>query len=248
MKLLFKVNPFKRELRIFYSDVRSFLEENNVSIVEEPEEADILLTIGGDGTILYNRVKYSKYDLPIFGIGTETSFICQAKTIDWKEKLEKLINKKYSIESRTLLDIFVNNEFIADSLNEALIRNIDPKILRFDVLVKHSASNSNRFIFSADGFIVATPTGSSAHAYACYADIIDESTNSLVLVAVAPHRREFTPMYILNTSTIEINLSDAENRHQRIQLVSDGLCGFNLSSTDIILIKRSKKKQKFIKI
>ncbi|MCX8166469.1 MAG: NAD(+)/NADH kinase [Candidatus Micrarchaeota archaeon] len=247
LRILFKLNPFKKELVIVYKDILAYMIDKGVEVVDDPSKADYLITLGGDGTLLYNRMKFQDYDLPILGIGTETSYICQAKTDSWQKQINKLISGEFVVETKTLIEVIFNNISIGTALNEVLIRNAFPKILKFEVVLNQRRA-VNKFNFFADGFIVATPTGSSAHAYACYADIIEENSNSLVLVAVAAHRREFTPTYVNNSSVIDINLHDRENKNQKIELIIDGLCVFNIGEHDVIKVKKSSKKQKLIRI
>ncbi len=243
MKLMVKHNPLKPEAKELCNEVVLFFEKKGIELAKEKDErVDFLITIGGDGTILYHKNRYIEDKVPVFAIGSNTSYICQANRFDWKKKLESILENGYTIEQKTMIDVFYEEQKMATVLNEVLVRNVEPRILFFDVQI-YDVEEVARYKFRADGFIVATPTGSSGHSYSCFAEEIKEASGKFVLAALAPYRRAFLPLYLPNSYSVKINVSAP---YSKSHVVCDGLCVFNLMPEDSVRISKSESTFGFV--
>jgi len=186
-------NPRKEWAAHEKSMVENFLRERGVRVSERGE---VLITIGGDGTILYNKTFCST---PIFGIGTHTSFICQATRENWRKKLQRMLARGYDVERRAMLSCEFNGKKVADALNEFCVRSHCHRILEFEL-----NAGKRTFYFSADGLIFATPTGSSAYAYSCGGEEIPHHSRKYVIAPIAPYRRAFSPLTVSDGATSRV--------------------------------------------
>jgi len=195
-KVTLIANPAKPKAAELRAEVAEFLKDKGVSISSDGE---ILITVGGDGTILYNKENSRK---PIFGIGSATSFICQAIDVDWKERLSAVLEGKFEREERFMLACELNGKRLPDALNEVAVRNTEHRILTLRLGV-----DAKKYIFRADGILFSTPTGSSAYCYSCGGDELAPNTRAYEIVAIAPFRRSFEPLIVgedaVSTLTVE---------------------------------------------
>ena len=180
-------NPRKDWAHRLARELHGFLRKRGISVTSSRAHADILITIGGDGTILHEK-QHCK--VPIFGIGSESSFVCQARQHDWKQKLSRALSSP-RLDERMQLASTLNGHRLEDALNEVFIRNSDYRVLEFDLL-----ADGRRFNFTADGVIFSTPTGSTAYAYSAGGAELRPNARKYAVVGLAPYRRGFRPLVL----------------------------------------------------
>lgn len=178
-------NPKKPQAKIIAKEVARFLSANGVRVADSPSVADLLIIVGGDGTLLYNK---GHYNLPIFAIGSRRSFICQATAENWKEKLRKVLRKGFTVERRMMLACEAGGKVLENALNEVVVRSRNHRVI--DV---HLQFGKRRADFYADGVLFSTPTGSSAYCYSCGGKELPKHARKYAIVAIAPYRRAFKP-------------------------------------------------------
>ena len=186
-RVAFASNPLKAHARRLRERMGAYLRGVGVQVVS-PARAQVLVTIGGDGTILYNKNRYPK---PVWAIGSDTSFICQSHLKRWKQDLQPLIEHGFSSERRLMLRPRLNGRRLPDALNEVVVRSQYHRVLDLKLLV-----GRRRFRFMADGLIFATPTGSSAYAYSAGGREMKRSARRYQVVPIAPYRRLFKPVMV----------------------------------------------------
>ena len=179
-------NPKKPESEAIQRQVENFLLDHGVRLSKS--KADVLITIGGDGTVLYNK-EFSS--LPLFGIGSRRSFICQATSEDWPERLGKALANGFIPTPRAMLSCRMNGKKIEDALNEFVVRSSGHRVLRIELEVQNK-----KVFFRADGIIFSTPTGSTAYAYSSGGVELPASSASYEIVSIAPYRRDFEYMVL----------------------------------------------------
>lgn len=209
-------------------EVSSFLKSANVQEVRNG--ADFTVVIGGDGTILYYK---NELEGAIFGIGSESSHICQSRSDNWKPLLQSFL-KNPRAEERLLLSISMGGREIAFAINDAAFLSRDHNMLHVSIAIGGSTAS-----FSGDGLIVSTPTGSTAYAYSAGGATLDESLEAFELVPLAPFRRSFGPMVI--SSLREIRISTKQPCH----LLIDGQQLFQLRENTPVTIRQHEKKIAF---
>ena len=148
---------------------------------------DVILTIGGDGTILHEANFTLQYQKPILGINIgRCGFLATCEVDEMEEKLAALVRGEYLLDNRMLLYVRVLGEdgWEGHALNDVVVTKgrlqqaIDFSIYCDDILVEH---------YRGDGVIVATPTGSTAYSLAAGGPILDSQTKGIVVTPICPH-------------------------------------------------------------
>ncbi len=174
---------------------------------------DILFTIGGDGTILRAATYTRNLSIPILGINSgRLGFLATISKKKIKESIECLLEGKYSLQERTLLEIKTDPEEETFSelnfaLNEVTIsrRNTTSMIGIKTYLNEEYLTN-----YWADGLIISTPTGSTGYSLSCGGPVIMPDSASIVITPIAPHNLNARPVIIPENTTIQLEVSARE--------------------------------------
>ncbi len=175
MKVLLLCNKTLENCDKNISLIKNKLESLHIEYTEEVSEiADLIITVGGDGTILHEAGNAIDKNIAILGINTgHLGFMASLETEDL-DLLDRLKTGEYETEEHLLLDVFINGEYRKTVLNEfSLIREGYNGIADITVTVDNEAS----FSYRADGLIVATPTGSSAYSFSAGGPIIEKKSD-----------------------------------------------------------------------
>ena len=193
---------------------------NNFSLFENHENLnesfDLFVSIGGDGTFLRSIEFVRNLNLPIIGINTgRLGFLATTKKENLEKSLTKILKKKFSVEKRSLLKVFTENNCIPmDSfpyaLNEISVVRKDTTSM---INVKTSLDGTYVNSYWSDGLIVSTPTGSTGYSLSCGGPVISPTSNSLVLTPISPHNLNARPLVISDSTKIEISVSGREDFH-----------------------------------
>ena len=227
MKAKILWNSKKQWAKKLSSEVEAILKKKKVKLVKA--KADFTVVIGGDGTILYHK---DKLEGVVFAIGSKKSFVCQASNSNWEKPLQEFLsNPKY--EERMLLEAeFGKKRYLA--LNDVVLLSQFHNVLTISTDI-----SGDKHEFDADGVVVATPTGSTAYAYAAGGPVIEPTLEVVSVVPIAPDKRLFDPVVI--SAEHKIVLSASEPAY----LVVDGEKPFKTKKGEKIKIKKAKKKIKF---
>ncbi len=230
----FATNPKKPKARGLRRQISRFLRSNGVHI-RPPARAQVLITIGGDGTILYNKNRYRR---PVWAIGSDTSFICQSNRKRWKKELEPLVRRGFSVERRLMLSATLNNKALPDALNEVVVRSQHHRVLRIKLRVGRKT-----FRFSADGLIFAAPTGSTGYAYSAGGKEMRTTDNRYQVVPIAPYRRAFKPVIVPASTVCRIELMN----RCRADAVVDGQMHRPIRKGSILVVRKAKRALEYVK-
>lgn len=230
------------------TNVKSALPKGNVISADElPLYADILIAIGGDGTMMRAAMLALQYDIPILGINAGNLAYLMGLETDEMILLNKLISGDYMIEERLVLqvDVFDNNNrhVLTDySINEVVFaRGAEIKLTQFDLYC------DNRFInrYNSDGLIISTPTGSTAYNLAAGGPIVDPRIECIILSPICPHSLVERTVIFSSDSVFRI-----ENpQGALLSLLScDGKDSIEFGTAFSAEIKKADKKAKFIRL
>jgi len=167
---------------------------NNVELVGQ---ADVLLSLGGDGTLLDTLALVRDSGIPVIGINFgRLGFLASVKKEEIKDSIQALLNNQFTLDKRSLLSLESENNLFDNenfALNDITIHRRDNSAM----MIIH-AYMDNEFINSywADGLIIATPTGSTAYSLSCGGPIIFPSSQSFVITPVAPHNLNVRPLIV----------------------------------------------------
>jgi len=188
---------------------REFSTFNNPS--ELKEKADVLLSIGGDGTLLASITFVRDSGIPILGINTGTlGFISSVSTDQIEYAINHLLKAEYTINERTLLQLESENKLFGDTnfaLNEVTILKKDTSSM-----IRIHAYLDDEFIntYWADGLIISSPTGSTGYSLSCGGPIVLPGTNNFVITPIAPHNLNVRPIIVSDESKITLKVSERD--------------------------------------
>ena len=200
---------------------------------------DILIVLGGDGTVLYSL---QHLNLPIFPINTgSVGFLSEVDAGDkYRDYLEKLKENKYELEEIQRLDLYCNNLKMGTALNEIVIHAARvSQIQTFKISVGEKTIDKVR----SDGIIIATPTGSTAYAMSVGSPIIAPDVPCFLVVAIAPYSMNSRPVIISDKEVLSISLLT----DKKTVMVMDGQEEIALTIKDKIEIKRSEDPARIVR-
>lgn len=175
---------------------------------ELSEAADMIIAIGGDGTMLYAGSLARNCGTPLLGINRgRLGFLADVTPDEMINSVDKILGGEYTVESRLLLDARLESAtgttITATGFNDVVLqRHGTGRMVDFE------ASVAGQFVstHSGDGIIVATPTGSTAYALSCGGPIIEPRLDALVVVPICPHTLTDRPIVISANQSVQIRL------------------------------------------
>lgn len=212
------------------------------SKAELGRRSDLLITFGGDGTLL-SVARHAPEHVPIVGVNMGTlGFLTEIRVEEFPVVLDRVLEGKYFVEPRVTFQVSVSGP------------NRDPKKLYRvlnDVAINKSAvariiemrvSVAGLFVstFRGDGLIVSTPTGSTAYNLSAGGPIIYPTMGAVVITPICPHMLTNRPLVLPDELDIEIGLTtpDAKN----VFLTLDGQEGFEMSEKDRVCVRKSEER------
>ena len=210
------------------------------------EKVDLLIVLGGDGTLLSAARAFKAHNVPILAVNLGGLGFLTSITLDHLyPMLEQVLEGHHRTSERMMLEAeILRSGKVAErqtALNDAVAnKGALSRMLDFDVYVDgdHVAR------YRADGLIIATPTGSTAYSLAAGGPIIHPELDAFVITPICPHMLTNRPLVIPDTSRVEIDFSAAE---EPVYLTLDGQIGFQLEPTDRVLITKSANKVTFVR-
>ncbi len=203
------------------ADFHSFLFEDNTPFYSEIEilrdndfTADLVLSIGGDGTFLSSAARVGNKSIPILGINTgRLGFLADISKEDIISSLESVFNQEFTIEKRTVLEVETIDGKVKENafaLNDVAISKQDSSsMLLINACYQNELINS----YQGDGLIISTPTGSTAYSMSVGGPIVVPQTSNLLITPVASHSLTVRPLVIPNDWTIELEVVSRSNSY-----------------------------------
>lgn len=207
------------------------------------EKSDVIISIGGDGTMLATAYNAQFYDKPVLGINLgKLGFLAEANIDQIDKVIDDLRNGNYKIEERMLItgEIAGHKSEKFYSVNDIVIdKGGWPKMIELTIRV------DNEFVttLSADGLIVATPTGSTGYSISVGGPIVSPKTDVITLSPISPHSLTVRPLVLPGTQEIIIK---ADSLHNAIQVNCDGQRSYTFPPPMEIKIKKNDKPLKLI--
>lgn len=192
---------------------------------------DVMLTIGGDGTLLKAITYIRHLNIPVLGINSgRLGFLAMAQKEHLKEVMTELREKTYKVIERTVIEAVLSEtgapvDEINFALNEITVsRKNTASMITIDTYLNDDFLSS----YWSDGLIVATPTGSTGYSLSCGGPVIMPAAKNLVLTPIAPHNLNARPLIIPDDTEIRLTVEGREKKY--------------LLSIDSNMISLSKKK------
>ncbi|TLZ44604.1 MAG: NADH kinase [Methanobacteriota archaeon] len=201
-------------------------------------KADVILAVGGDGTIL-RALQLS--DSKILGINSGSlGFLAEVNAADVGSYLEKTIRGEYTVEERMRLKVTVDGQRLFDCTNEAVVHTAQiAKIRSFEIRLGEELVERVR----ADGIIVATPTGSTSYSMSAGGPIVNPGVDAIILTAIAPFKPGSRPHVLPAQGQVHVRLV----KPKECLLVMDGQHESGLKGTEDIVLTASERRAKFVR-
>lgn len=201
----------------------------------DPKTIDILITMGGDGSILRVAHTYAGMSGAILGINLgHLGFMAEVQISELSSCLEDLMRGAYTIQKRTIIDGVSSHGKTFFAINDCVLhRARNPSLVEIAITVDGLFLNH----FEADGIIIATATGSTAYSLAAGGPIVSPDIDAFILTPICPHTISNRPIVINPREEIRI---EYVSQKAPIEFVSDGLHHFEMNPKDHVILKKSK--------
>ena len=217
-------------------------------IDETYAEADCIVVLGGDGSILEAARKAAPLDKPVLGVNMgHLGYMAELEVADL-DKLSQVIAGNYEIDERTMLSVTTytqsgTKKAESFALNDAVISN--GSVARI-VDVELYEGGEHVSDYRADGMIVSTPTGSTAYSMSAGGPITDPRLHCMLVTPICPHSLTARPLIFRDDAVLEIK--NTCQREKMLYLTVDGRINFEIYRGDVVRITRSAMTTKLIRI
>ena len=212
------------------------------------ENVDLMIILGGDGTILQEAAACAKYGIPVMGINLgKVGFLTEIECDNIENALDKLLAEKYTIEKRMLIKLEIRREgktvCVQNALNDVVVSKpsgaklIDMELYAGDELV-------NRYI--ADGLIISTPTGSTGYSISAGGPVVDPSMTLYIATPICPHMLSARSAVLSADKPIIIRLDSAYPDNEAVVTADGDVQGY-ISSADEVAVLKSKYEFQLIR-
>jgi NAD+ kinase len=206
---------------------------------------DFVFSIGGDGTFLKTVSFIRDSQVPILGINTgRLGFLANVSEDIFDSAMDKLRNKKYEYQLRSLLRVETEREIFGDyniAMNEVTVLKKDTSsMITVHAFLEDNYLNS----YWADGLIVSTPTGSTAYSLSCGGPIVTPGCQVHILTPIAPHNLNVRPMVVPDKFPIKLSV---EGRERNYLISLDGH-SYNLKQKEEVIIRKAEYMINVIKL
>lgn len=270
MNVLLIPHPFRAEAAAFSARIAQFLASRGHTVCALPEslsplqragvsplpfsgDADLAAVIGGDGTVLHSVRSLLDHDLPIWAVNFgHIGYLTDCEPEGALDALQNILAGDCQTEQRTLLEGEIENHTgqitCFTALNEAVIhRSALSRALKLELSVNHSPLQT----FSADGLIVATPTGSTAYNLSAGGPILMPGSENLVITPVCPYMLGGSSIVVSGTDTVGVRVflpvPDDDDPDRLPVIVVDGCEKIALHGGERVTVRRSEKRVKLVR-
>jgi NAD+ kinase len=222
------------------ADLREFFEERGIEVAEE--DADLVVSLGGDGTMLRAAQIAHSQNAPLLGVNLGAlGYLTEIDAGKEKDALERIFNGEFEIEERVMLRCEIGGEDLV-ALNEVLVeRSSRYRLVRLQVRI----GGERLTAFNADGVLVATPTGSTAYALSAGGPIVSPKAQCLVVVPVSAHMIFSRPFVLSADEVVEVTVDqDSGDAY----LSADGAIGRDLPAGSTVIVRRDERPLRLIRV
>lgn len=210
--------------------------------------AELVIVIGGDGSMLDSTRRAATAGVPVLGINMGRIGYMTELEMDELELLDKVFTGEYHIDERAMLSVKITSDrgqvrFRAEALNEAVIANgAAARIVDLELSDENGLINGYR----ADGLVVATPTGSTAYSLSAGGPIVDPALSCICVTPVCPHSLLARPLIFPDTA--KLSVKNVCEREKVLHLTVDGRATFEMYYGDSAIITKASTKARLLRI
>ncbi len=203
------------------------------------QHVDLILVLGGDGTMIAAARMMGDREVPVLGVNYGgLGYLAEFRIEELYSALESILSGNYRLDQRVMLDVELlrGDERVTSNrvLNDVVInKSALARIIEIEASLNHQFVNS----FRADGLIVSTPTGSTAYNLSAGGPVIYPSMNAVVITPICPFTLSNRPIVVPDDAVIDLCL---KTEQEDVALTLDGQVGFPLNVEDRVVIRKSK--------
>ena len=232
-----------RSLEVLLEDTLGHVVPNHqcrlASLEAIGQEADLVIVVGGDGSLLSAARTLSKYETPVIGVNRgRLGFLTDITPDDIAEKVPEVLDGHFERESRFLLETEVRRDEVlvgrGDALNDVVVNSgTSAQMIEFELFI------DNTFVYRqrADGLIVSTPTGSTAYSLSGGGPIMHPTLDAIVLVPMFPHALSSRPIVVDGNSEIRLDILARNRIHPAV--TCDGQVKIKARPGDSVHIRKN---------
>ena len=235
--------------------IKVYLEEKYSEYIKLPmvftkkeemyEKADVILSLGGDGTLIAAARNCAKYNKPIMGINLGHLGFLSEMEMDELQGLNKLLSGEYTIDERMMITCeFTDTEDCHHSyncLNDIIIsRGSYPRMIDINLEINNEMVEN----YTADGLIIATPTGSTAYSLAAGGPVVEPSVKVMMVTPICPHSLNNRAILVSDERVLEITVNEKYNK--KVFVSPDGQDSIEIKGS--IMVRKSPYTTKLIRI
>jgi len=212
---------------------------------ELAKASDIIISIGGDGTMLTTAYKAHLYNKPVVGVNFgKLGFLTEVDVKDIDFLVDEIINGRYTIEERIVLigECNQKKEIINYAVNDIVIEKGGWSKM---IEIKIDVDDEYVTTFAADGIIIATPTGSTGYSLSCGGPIVSPKSDVITLSPISPHTLSMRPLVLDSNQKIKIT---ANSQFKNIQINSDGQRVIEYQPPIEVNIRKSERPFKLVRL
>jgi NAD+ kinase len=214
---------------------------SEISREDVPKTADMVIVLGGDGTLLYASRIVGKSTIPILGVNLGSlGFLTEVTLPELYNTLEKVIAGDYTIEKRMMLRAIIKGKDGSPSeftvLNDVVInKGALARIISMEVLVNGVYLTTYR----ADGLIISTPTGSTGYSLSAGGPIVYPSLSTIIITPICPHTLTNRPILVPSDAAVEITLISGDGN---VFITLDGQVGKEFDEGNRVVVSRAERE------
>jgi NAD+ kinase len=247
---VWEIITFLRQEKVsFYLDQEGAAElglpEHYAPVSDWSQGVDLVLVLGGDGTILRVARSLVGSGLPIMGINLgDMGFLTAMEITELSKGLQQVLAGEYEVQDRMMLSAKV----VRDGQEMASYEALNDIVISkgpFSRIIELFTYINNDFLekFPGDGVIISTPTGSTGYSLSAGGPIVNPDLHVIIITPICPHLLHHRSVIVHEEDEIRMKVM---TRHAEVVLTVDGQLGFTLQNEDEVMVKRSKHKTKLV--
>jgi NAD+ kinase len=223
----------------FAARLESLIVEAGGEVVDNHQEPDMLVSVGGDGTMLGAVRRALVWDVPVLGFNLGTlGFLAQAEPGEARAVVERILAGDYWVEERMTISATVGNA-TAVGVNDVVVEKVDTTRL---VSLEVTIDDEPFITYRADGLIVATPTGSTAYSFSAGGPLVDPRLQALVITPVAAHSLFDRALVFPASSVIRLRVSRDRPVRANVDKASLG----EIAEGQVVEIRQGERPARFV--
>lgn len=217
---------------------------------DEVVNADLVVVLGGDGGLLHVARRAAPFGVPVLGVDMGSfGFLADTDLEALHRRLDEVLRGEFAVEERLMLQATVRRgdaelgPFLG--LNDAVMGVLSySNLLRFAIRLDEEAVAE----YSADGVIIATPTGSTAYSLSAGGPVVDPRAESLIITPICPHTLQSRPVVVSPDAVVSVTIAQEGRKRRDIVLDVDGQHMTNLRVGDTVEVRRSAHRARLVRI